>query len=246
MKRSFMGLVLITLGVLALLQGTGQFNFGLSFWPAVLVFVGSGMAFSALRIWPNWFQLGLGLWVGCIGLFTILHDAGVVEVSGRYIATQGWPILLIAIGIGVIFGRRFHFGGKWKSHKGEYRMVGDLRFGSDTWHLDKDLNLDHGVGDLKLDLTSAEITEGTHRITVKGAIGDILIRVPDNVNATIDASAGIGEINVMGNQRGGLGLSLNHSVYAPDSKVELLIETKLGIGQIRVVQLPAQTGRLIL
>jgi len=246
MKRSFLGLVLITLGVLALLQGTGQFNFGLSFWPALLVFIGAGMAFSAVRSRPNWFQLVLGLWIGCIGLFTILHDAGVVEVSGRYIATQGWPILLIAIGIGVIFGNQFRLGGKWKVDKGEYRMVGDLRFGGDSWRLDKDLNLDQGVGDLKLDLTSAEIIEGTHRITVKAGLGDILIRVPDNVNATIEANAGIGEISVMGNKRSGLGLTLSHSVHSPDSNVELLIEAKLGIGQIRIVQMPAQTGRLIL
>jgi lia operon protein LiaF len=249
MKKKIWGLVLITLGVLALLQGTGYYNFGLSFWPVVLTLIGGSIVWKGFRK-VSWFSMALGLWLGAIGLFSILHAAGVSTLSGGDIARVGWPILLIAAGVAFLTGRALvnvHWNGSkhaWSGKARDLRMVGDVRYGQGQWTLDKDLYLDHGVGDVKVDLTTADITDGYHRITVKAAIGEVLLRVPDSATVKARAATGIGELHVLGDVRNGLGLQLEKEVTVPDAKVELDIDVKLGIGSLRVVRSPAQPGRL--
>lgn len=239
-KRVLWGLVLVALGVLYLLQEIGQFNFGLAFWPIMGVLFGCAMLITSLRR-PSWPKLALGLWVGSIGLFTMLHNAGVSELTGRDIASKGWPIILIAIGLSIIFGRSLVF--KWGSAKrGQYmyHMVGDLRHGRGPWALKNDLSMDHGVGDTKLDLSTADITDGVHHIKVSQALGEIVIRVPDNVNVTVNADVNIGNLVIFGDQRSGMSLSLQKQILAPESNVDLRIDTQLKIGNLKVVLVPAQ------
>ncbi|MGE5672506.1 MAG: cell wall-active antibiotics response protein LiaF, partial [Mycobacterium leprae] len=187
----------------------------------------------------RWFGLALGIWLGGIGLFDILSNAGVTTLTGRDFLHSAWPLLLIAVGAKVLFGRTF----RW--HPGKVKLesrtnvVGEFRYGQSNWLLDKDLDLEHGVGDVKIDLTTAEITEGIHNIHVNAWIGEILIRVPDNVSVSVDTSANIGELDVLGENRSGFNLALQKQEVVADSPVELRIDARLGIGSLRVVKRPA-------
>ena len=84
-------------------------------------------------------------------------------------------------------------------------MVGDLSYGRDPWSLEGDITLHTFVGDLKIDLTTAVIAPGTHRIEVSQGIGDTVVKVPDTVTVRARAGANIGTVEVLGEERGGVG-----------------------------------------
>lgn len=248
-KRTFWGIVFIALGVLAMMQALGQLPFPLRFWPVVLTLLGLGILWSSLRIGklykgPNWFGTALGLWVGGIGLFDILYDASVTEITGGQIAGAGWPLILIALGVSIIFGRSklLVFNGRGRKHgRHEGHVVGDMRYGnSGPWVLDKDLTLDHGAGDMKIDFSTADIAEGVHQIRLNQAVGEMQVRVPDNVNVTVDAQVNIGECSVLGEHRNGMGLHVQKTVVVSESNIELVIYANLRMGSMRIVHVPAR------
>ena len=247
MKHRIWGVILLGIGVLALLQGLGVYYFGLALWPVVLVLLGLVLVWGSFRHWfLSWFRLGLGLWVGSIGLFEILFNAGVTTIAAREIVNFGWPFLLIAFGLSIIFGNRSRFVG-WFSRSNQCcanrHHYGDIYHGREPWVLDGDFNIEHGIGDVVLDLTTADISEGAHRISVKVSTGELLIRIPDNVNAEIDAAVTVGELKVLGDSRSGVGgLKIRQKIHASESKSELFIEARLGVGDLEVVQIPSLAG----
>lgn len=248
MKRQVWGTVLVLLGIMALLQGTGQFKFGLTFWPVVGVLFGASVFWSSLRK-LSWFGIVLGLWVGSMGLAAILENAGVVlpmNLDAGLIARSGWPLLLIAIGLSVIAGKA-RFSWTWDfDSKRKSGYVGELRYGQEPWTLDQDLYLEHGVGDVKVDLSTATVLAGEHMVTVKAGVGEVLVRVPDNVSVVVEAKGGIGELTVLGEHRNGLGLRLSKTLIVPESPVTLHIKAELGIGSLRIVHTPARPNMLVL
>ena len=65
MKSKIWGIILLVLGIMVLLQLTGVYNFGLAFWPVVLLLIGLVIVWESISFgWHSWFLLGLGLWVG--------------------------------------------------------------------------------------------------------------------------------------------------------------------------------------
>jgi lia operon protein LiaF len=252
LKRQFWGVVITLVGVLALLQVLGL-NFGLQFWPVVLVLVGLSILLPSIRK-LSWFGMALGAWVGGIGLFDILYAADAAPFAGNVIAKAGWPLLLVAIGVSVLFGRksvRFMYrrddrrGREWRwGDRDQGHVIGEVHLGQGgTWALDGDLNLDHGIGDVRLDLTTAEITEGVHRIRVHAGIGDAKIRVPDNVNIAVKARVGLGDLEALGDRRSGMSCNLVKNVIVPESLVTLEIEADVGLGELDIALRPARVIR---
>lgn len=243
MKRSLWGVILIALGVVILLQRFGIFPFGFSFWSLVLLGVGLWLISSGFgRRGPDWFTLALGVWVGAMGLFSILNDAGLVPVDGGMIARNGWPILIIALGVSIVFGRGpvVVVNSRGRTRESRHQVVGDLNYGSgEHWVLDGDLVLEHSVGDVKVDLTTADITPGSHRIVISQSIGEVVVKVPDNVTVRASGESSIGEIDVLGTVRSGMGLSAEKTVTVPESPVELVVEVQVRVGSLRISRVPA-------
>lgn len=250
MERRFWGLVLLLIGVAAMLQGIGIYNFGLAFWPVVLLLLGMVLVrFSCIHWSVSWILLGTGLWVGGIGLLEILFNAGVTTLRGADVTRNAWPILLIALGASIMFGSRTWF--KWRCQISRensrscthHLKMGDLYHGRESWILDGDLDLQHGVGDAVLDLTTAEISEGAHNITIRMSIGELLIRLPDHVSAELDTAVSIGTLQVLDEHRSGFGgLSLQRKITAENAAAVLRIDARLGIGELTVVRAPASPG----
>lgn len=248
MKRQVWGFIIVLLGVLALLQGTGQFNFGLSFWPVVGALAGFSLLWRSMRK-VSWLGIAAGLWLLAMGVVSMVAQAGVALPMGLdpgMVAKAGWPLMIIAIGVSVMFGRSrmsmvWDFSGK--SKRG---TVGEVHYGRHPWHLDDDLFIEHGVGDIKIDLSTATISEGHHLVNVKAGMGEIVIRVPDNVSVEVEAKGGVGEITVLGDTRNGLGLHISRQQIVPESKVSLRIDANLGVGSMRIVSVPATPNFLII
>lgn len=243
MKRQFWGAVLIVLGVMALLQALNLFDFRLEFWPVVATVGGLAILWSSFKK-TSWIGLALGLWVTAMGVFSILDNfPGLTPVTGADIARGGWPLLLVASGVSMIFGKssmRFVYKADWKGRGSHKNAVGGMRIGqSGPWVLDGDLNLEQGVGDMRVDLTTAQITDGVHHIKVQAGIGDVVVRVPDNVNVMAVGKVGMGDLEVLTERRSGIGPNAEARVVVPDSPVELVIHAQLGLGDLNIVQRPA-------
>ncbi len=254
MKKQLWGVIFLALGVLVLLQVLGVYDFGLAFWPTALLLLGLVILTESISFGlVSWITLGLGLWVGAIGLFGILSNAGVTEIGGSDVARFGWPLVLVAIGLSILLGDRNLFFRKLFLRRGQdgsagggyvqVRHIGDLYHGRAPWILDQDLEFFHGIGDVVLDFTTAEIKPGTHRVYLKAGVGDVTIRVPDGVNVEIDASVGLGELDVFGEQKSGIGgLSLKRNISVSDSDAIIQIEARMGIGDMKILYLPAVPG----
>lgn len=239
MKRQFWGTVLIALGVMVFLQVQHIYNFGLAFWPVVWTLIGLSILWSSFRR-VSWFGLALGLWLSAMGLTDILYNAGISPIQGDDILRNGWPVVLVAIGASMIFGKSsWRFVHRWDRHMSSNNsVIGEVRLGPGRWTLDKDLNLSHGIGDLRVDLTTADISEGHHKIHVESGIGDVVVRVPDNVTVIATGKVGLGDLEVLGSRRSGVGNTLTRTIDVPGSTVTLEIEAKLGMGDLDIVQRP--------
>jgi len=254
MKRQIWGVILLLLGILVLLQVIEVFNFGLAFWPVVLLLIGVVIIWESLSFgWTSWVLLGLGLWVGAIGLFSILKNAEIVAIGGGDIARYGWPLILVAIGLSILLGDRFK--GKhscWSGRDAEndgwkkcskFGHIGDLYHGRAPWILDSDQEFHHGIGDVVIDLTTAEIRPGLHRILVKVGMGEVIVRVPGGVSLDIQAAVRIGELRLFEDERSGIsGLNLTRVVEVDGAEATLQIEALLGIGEMEILYLPALAG----
>ncbi|HWI62135.1 MAG TPA: hypothetical protein VNT75_09880 [Symbiobacteriaceae bacterium] len=109
MHKKFSGLALMVLGTLALLQVLGIYYFGLTFWPTVVLWIGLEIVFSSLFEdfhGPSIFGAAIGLVTAGWGLVQILSNLGVMAaISIGQMISIGWPILLVALGLSLLFRR---------------------------------------------------------------------------------------------------------------------------------------------
>jgi hypothetical protein len=94
----------------------------------------------------------------------------------------------------------------------------------------------HGTGNATLDLRSAPIT-GSYAARVQMGAGDLTVLLPPKTDATVDAQAGVGGLDILGRHAGGLGGSLRVSDNGPDGPgggaVDLTIEIGAGTVEVR-------------
>jgi lia operon protein LiaF len=119
----------------------------------------------------------------------------------------------------------------------KHSLIGNLFLTGSRWDL-QDMNIWHGIGDVKIDLSRAYIHEGETVLFINGWVGDIDIYVPYDLNITLTANVNLGDIDVFGNKQGGFNRSttLSTSGYKTATKKVRIIVSLL-IGDIDVVYL---------
>lgn len=259
MMRILWGSAFILVGALFALQTFGVLPIILPFWPIVLTILGAYLFVRGLlpspfrwRTDPAWFKMSLGVWLACIGVFDILHANGISALAGRDVWSVGWFILLIGAGLALIFGgrngnRRIKVGRGWHwiigSDFDDYPDVlgmGDLHYGREPWFLDRQLTVKHAAGDVRVDLSTAEMAEGAHQVDVSVGAGEVVILVPDNCNANVRAGVGTGGIRIFDKRRDGIGVKLETSQHVADATVTLNINVRLKVGQVTVRRVPSR------
>ncbi len=94
-----------------------------------------------------------------------------------------------------------------------------------------------------VDLTTAQIVPGSYKVFIKAGIGEVTVRVPECICVEIDASVGLGELDVFGEKHSGIGgLSLQKEIIIPEVEATVIIEAKLGMGELTAIYLPAIPG----
>lgn len=92
-----------------------------------------------------------------------------------------------------------------------------------------------GLGSLDLDLRAVELPPGTTSIDASVGVGELVITVPEGVALEIDAHAGAGEIDVLGELDDGFDVDRTLSVAGPTPDSPLLqLEADVGFGAIEV------------
>lgn len=94
----FAATVLIGLGVFFLLRNTGVITDTVSVWPILLLAVGLWLLFMRMTSW--WWESGgyvVPMVLVALGGYFLLRDLGAVDQD-----VSVWPILLIAVGVGVL------------------------------------------------------------------------------------------------------------------------------------------------
>jgi len=93
----------------------------------------------------------------------------------------------------------------------------------------RSLQIDHGAGELMLDLRGAP--RRSYDVRVNGGVGEVEIRVPRSVGVVATAAGGLGSIDVRGLEKRG------ESWYNPahdNDPVTIRLDVKGGVGEIHI------------
>ena len=89
-----------------------------------------------------------------------------------------------------------------------------------------------GVGNFQLDLRQLQVPAGTTAVEARVGIGELEVRLPDGVAVDVVASSGLGQVQVLGREEGGLASRVETS--AGDGDRRLRVDVRSGLGQVRV------------
>ncbi|WP_369900429.1 cell wall-active antibiotics response protein LiaF [Bacillus manliponensis] len=82
-------------------------------------------------------------------------------------------------------------------------MIGSLRMIDCVYELE-DINIQYGIGDVEIDLTTAMIPEGETVVVIRGAVGNIRLYVPYDIELSLNHSVLVGTISLPGHEESGL------------------------------------------
>ena len=90
-----------------------------------------------------------------------------------------------------------------------------------------------GVGNFELDLRQLQLPAGTTSVRARVGVGELVVEVPQGVSVQVLASSGLGEVQVFGEQDGGIASRIDTgSEQGGDRRLEL--DARVGLGQVRV------------
>ena len=101
---------------------------------------------------------------------------------------------------------------------------------------DLETSYELGIGYFAVDLSGVEIPAGTTDVEVKLGIGEAVVTVPEGVALEIDARAGAGEVNVLGDRDDGAAAHERVSLPGPSADAPLLkldLDVALGSFEVR-------------
>ena len=95
------------------------------------------------------------------------------------------------------------------------------------------------AGQIRLDLSNIRDVERLdgRTIEVEANAGEIVVTLPDNLDVDVDADVAVaGEVTILGEQRGGTGVTMNRQIDGGDASPEIHLNLDLVVGSIEVRQ----------
>ncbi len=135
-------------------------------------------------------QLILAVVIIIVGVAFLIGNVFDVDVW-----TLCWPVALILLGLWVLFSPRLIGTDSAQRQKllGSIRRYGAWQVKAEEFWI--------GVGDVKLDMTEAEIPLGETELRVWNFVGDVRLTVPPEVGVSVSSSAFIADVRVLGRKR---------------------------------------------
>jgi hypothetical protein len=155
-----------------------------------------------------------------LGLMGVAMLAGVGGRSASALMPLGY-LLIAVMFIGTLAPPRLHLDAG----------VGNQSYSPSTDTLKNEYG--QGVGTLELDLRGVRLEE-SREIRASVGMGEVVVRVPESTTVDIRASAGMGDVNLFGEERGGVAPELRfRSPEAGDDRL-LTLELSVGMGSVEV------------
>jgi predicted membrane protein len=169
-------------------------------------------------------QLALALVVIAVGV--ALFIVSVLDVN---VWTLCFPVALILLGLWVLIGP----GLIGTDRYGRQKLLGDIiRRG--VWSV-TDEEFWIGVGDVRLDMSEAEIPTGETLIKVWSFISDVRLSVPEGVGVAVSSTAFIVEVRLLGRKRERFLSPINiESDDYTQAERTIRLETTSFIGDVRI------------
>ena len=92
-----------------------------------------------------------------------------------------------------------------------------------------------GIGDLTLDLSRINVSEGTRRVKASVGIGQVTVLVPVDAEVDITGRAGVGDVRLLGVDEDGANVEQSIREHGTSGGV-LRLEVRSGVGQVDVVR----------
>jgi phage shock protein PspC (stress-responsive transcriptional regulator) len=92
------------------------------------------------------------------------------------------------------------------------------------------------VGQMTVDLSGVTLGEGTTHVNASVGIGHLVVRVPQDVNVSVSAHSGAGEVVVFGEHADGVGADrVTRRTSTAESRL-IVLDAEAGVGQVEVVR----------
>jgi phage shock protein PspC (stress-responsive transcriptional regulator) len=92
------------------------------------------------------------------------------------------------------------------------------------------------MGNLNVDLSGVAFRSGTTRVTASVGIGRLIVEVPPGPTVNVVAHSGLGDVDVFGQNNGGLSTVQSIQSGTPGSRTHLVLDANAGVGQVQVVR----------
>ncbi len=198
---------------------------------------------------PNPRRRGPILFWPALALIAVaIGTLGVIDVAGTDVPFPAYPALALAITgavltVGAFWGRAgglillgLTLGALTLSSTGVTHFEGDQIAFAPTRSTNVAASYDLGAGEFVLDLSGVRDVEGLdgRLISVDGGVGSIEVIVPAGVNVYGDASAGVGELELFGQESGGLDVTRRTVLDNGEDLPTMRLDIDLGLGQVIV------------
>ena len=91
-----------------------------------------------------------------------------------------------------------------------------------------------GIGQLVVDLRDTQLPKGDVPLKIDIGVGDARVLIPNGVCVATDARVGMGNVDVLGNDHGGVDVDYEDVPSAPETTTRLLLKANVGIGELKV------------
>jgi hypothetical protein len=173
----------------------------------------------------------IGAYLVALGVLFIVDSSGWYEVGVGGLVEGAVGLFLIALGVlsGLAAMRARRFARRLSRAFGHVRSAGE-------WRLD-DAVIRTVIGDIHLDLRSAELPEGETELTLLCWLGTVQVRVPAGVGVDVDAQTIVGSVDALGVREEGLIRDINVRTddYATATH-RLRLRVSTVVGEILVVR----------
>ncbi|MDQ0340678.1 lia operon protein LiaF [Caldalkalibacillus uzonensis] len=113
-------------------------------------------------------------------------------------------------------------------------LIGDFMLHHHRFEL-RDMKVNNGIGDVKIDLSKAIIPPGETTLQINGLVGDIHVYVPYELEVSVQAGVFLGDLDILGYHQDGLTRRVTTQTPGYDSATKRVnIILSLGIGDIDV------------
>lgn len=171
-------------------------------------------------------QISFGVFlivIGCLFLIGRIFNVSMWSII--------WPIGFIGLGVWLLLRQR-HIGTDTSVSQ---RFLGDIKR-SGNWQVsDEEFRI--FIGDVKLDMMSAQIPTGETRIRIFGFIGDVDITLPKSVGVSVYSNGFLIDAKILGRKEEKFLSSIHQaSNNFSSAKRRILVESTFFIGDLTVSQ----------